>query len=335
MAPVRTAIIGLGYFGPNLLRNFAAQSDCEMVMACDIKEDHLNKVKRTYPSVQCTTDAEDIFKDPSIELVLIATPTSAHFPLAKKALESGKHVLIEKPITSTVAEADELIALAKKQNLMIFTDHTFCFAPAVEKMASYVEKKDLGDLLYFDSVRINLGLIQKDTNVLYDLAIHDLSILSRFMNLRDIRTITAHGAKYFGAQEEVAHLYLEFQSGFTAHIHVSWLSPVKIRQTILAGKRAMLTYDDTEPSEKLRLYDRGVEHDTTRADPMLPVYRSGDVLIPALPTKETLAIEADHVLKCIREKETPRVSGEAGRDVLQVLERATESMRTGKTLTFA
>jgi predicted dehydrogenase len=333
--PVRTAIVGLGYFGPNVLRNFAAQAECEMVYACDLDDARLQDTARKYPAVRTTKRYEDVLEDASIELVLIATPTSTHFDLARKALEAGKHVFIEKPFTQTPEEADTLVALAEQQKRLIFVDHTFVFAPAVQRLGEMAASGKLGDLLYFESSRINLGLIQRDTNALFDLAIHDLSILHSILDLRGIQTVCAHGSKHFGQQEEQVHLHLTYGSGVTAHIHVSWLSPVKIRQTILGGTKAMAMYDDTHPSEKLRIYDRGIEHDTSKADPFFPKYRSGDVLIPALSNEETLAIEAKHVLRCVQGQEQPLVSGADGADIVRVLHTADRSLKlNGATLPF-
>ncbi len=327
MQPVRTAIVGLGYFGPNLLRNFAAQAACDMVSACDMKQENIDRMQRLYPAVQFTSDYQELLNDATIDLILIATPTTTHFTLAKQALEAGKHVLVEKPMTATVAEAEELNALAAKLGKLIFVDHTFVFAPAVQKMRELVQSGALGELLYYDSARINLGLIQKDTNVLYDLAIHDLSILGTILDLSSIRKITAHGSKHFGAQEEHVHMHMEGANGFHSHVQVSWLSPVKIRQTIVAGTKAMAIYDDTHPSEKLRIYDRGIEHDDTKADPFFPKYRSGDIVIPALSNEETLAIEAKHVLGCILESKTPLVSGAEGASIVRLLEAADASLK--------
>jgi predicted dehydrogenase len=327
--PVKTALIGLGYWGPNVLRNFAAEPGCKMLWGCDLKEENLEKARAHYPSLKYTSSVDDVMNDPEVELVLIATPTKTHYPLAKRALEAGKHVFVEKPIASTLAEAEELVALAKEKGKMLFVDHTFIFAPAVGKIHDLVTRGSLGDLLYFDSVRINLGLIQHDANVLYDLAIHDLSILSVFKDLADISTVCAIGNKHFGTQEEDAHLHLTFKDGFHAHVHVSWLSPVKIRQTILAGKDAMVTYDDTEPSEKIRIYDRGIVRDLDKPNPLLPTYRVGDVLIPALASKETLGIEAAHVLGAIRGNHEAWNPGEEGVKMLRILERSTESLRQG------
>lgn len=334
MQPVRTAIVGLGYWGPNLLRNFGAQDTCEMVYACDLSEANLAKTRAHYPSVKTTARYEDLLEDASLDLILIATPTSTHFPLAKAALEAGKHVFIEKPMTGKLEEADELAALAKEKGKHIFVDHTFVYAPAVQKLASLATSGKLGDLLYFDSSRINLGLIQKDTNVLYDLAIHDLSILGTFFDLSTITRVTAHGNKHFGQQEEHVHVHLETKTDFHAHIQVSWLSPVKIRQTVLAGTKAMVMYDDTQPSEKIRIYDRGVERDETKPDPFFPKYRSGDIVIPSVPLTEALGIEAKHVLQCVLGNEQPKVSGEMGRQIIRVLDAADRSLKTRTTVTL-
>lgn len=329
---VRTGIVGLGYWGPNLLRNFGAQPSCQMVWGCDMKEENIEKTKRLYPALRCTTSYEDLLNDPELDLILIATPTSSHFPLAKRALEAGKHVFVEKPMTATTAEAEELVRIAKNAGKHLFVDHTFVFAPAVRRMAQMANDGSMGDLLYFDSVRINLGLIQKDVNALWDLAIHDLSILGTFTDLNDVQTVCAHGSSHFGAQEENVHMHLTYTSGFTAHIHVSWLSPVKIRRSMLGGSKAMLVYDDTEPSEKLRIYDSGIDHDETKADPFFPKYRSGDVLIPALPPIETLGLEAKNVIACIEGKEQATVSGEQGLKVVRILERAHESLKNDSAL---
>lgn len=329
---VKTGIVGLGYWGPNVLRNFAAQAECEMVWACDMVDANLEKVRRSYPAVQLTKEYDDLLNDPSLELILIATPVSTHFPLAKRALEAGKHVFIEKPMAASSAEADELNALAAAKGKMIFVDHTFVFAPAVQKMAQLANDGGLGRLLYFESSRINLGLIQKDVNALWDLAIHDLSILGAMTDLSHVKTVAAHGSKHFGQQEEDVHVHLTFNDGFTAHIHVSWLSPVKIRKTILGGDKAMVVYDDTEPSEKLRVYDRGVEHDTTKADPFFPKYRAGDILIPALQQTETLSIEAQHVLECVAKGTRPVVSGTGGAMIVKLLELADRSLKNNSAV---
>lgn len=334
MNTVTAGIIGLGYWGPNLLRNFAAAEGCNIKYGCDLDDSNLEKQRARFPSVTYTKNADDLFNDPDVNLVIIATATSGHYPLAKQALEAGKHVFIEKPMTETSEQARELNAIAKENGLQIFVDHTFVFAPAVERITSMATSGELGELLYFDSSRINLGIIQKDTNVLWDLAVHDLSILSTFKDLDDITEISAHGDSHYGEHAEVGHLHLSFKDGFHAHIHVSWLAPVKIRHTILGGAKAMITYDDTEPSEKLRVYDKGVDNDDTKPDPFFPKYRSGDILIPALALKETLLTEAEHVIGCLQGNETARAPGEDGRKIVQVLEKADASLASRGPVPF-
>lgn len=332
MTELSVGIIGLGYWGPNWLRNFAVTPGWRLVWGSDLSAERIAKLSRQYPAVRFTKHAEDLFADPSLDVVVIATPTSSHYALAKAALEAGKHVLVEKPMTETAKEAESLVTLARRKKRFLFVDHTFAFTEAVRKIEGIVRANVLGELLYFDSTRINLGIIQKDCNVLRDLAIHDLSILARIVDLRGVSEIFATGSKHYGTHTEDAHLHLTFRSGFAAHIHASWLSPVKVRKTFIAGRKAMVVYDDTEPSEKIRVYDKGVERDDTKPDPFFPKYRSGDVLIPALSVKEALGTEATHMLSCIRGEETPIVPGEEGAKVVRILELADRSLQTGKVI---
>lgn len=332
---VRTALIGLGYWGPNLLRNFVAQKTCDMIYVCDRKAERREWGKSRYPHVQFIEDPAVIFADPTIDLVLIATPTSTHSELALGALRSNKHVFIEKPLCGTSREGESLVAEASKRQRHIFVDHTFAFAPSVMEMKKRFERGDLGELLYFDSTRINLGIIQPDTNVLWDLAVHDLTILSQLKPLSQVQEVSAHGMKHYGNQVEVAHLHLQFTDGVTAHIHVSWLSPVKMRQTIVAGTKAMMTYDDIEPSEKLRVYDRGVVRDLEAPNPLLPKYRVGDISIPALNGHETLDLAASEVLDCVMHNKPPRVSGAAGLEILKILEAADLSLQSKASVLLA
>ncbi len=330
MKPLSIAIIGLGYWGPNWLRNFAAIDECEVTYGCDLSASRLKKFQRQYPAVKFTDSYEEILADSSVDAVVIATPTSSHFDLAKAALMAGKHVLVEKPMTSTSKEARTLTDLAHKKKRCLLVDHTFAYTQAVAKIREYADSNRLGSLLYFDSTRINLGLIQKDTNVFYDLAVHDLTILNEVANLADLTEVFACGSAFYGTHAEVGHLHLKFKSGFHAHIHVSWLSPVKIRSTLIGGKKAMVVYDDLEPSEKVRFYDKGIEHDDTKPDPFFPKYRSGDVTIPALKLTEALDTEARHFLDCIRGEAKPLVSGEDGYRMVKLLELADRSMKEHK-----
>ncbi len=334
MRNVRIAVVGLGYWGPHWLRNFSITEGCELAYGCDLSEKNVHKYAKMYPSTKFTTDFKEVLKDKTVDAVAIATPTTAHFPLAKAALMAGKHVLVEKPMTSTSKEAQTLVALAKKHKKCLLVDHTFAYTQAVEKVREYVKRGKLGKLLYFDSSRLNLGLIQKDANVFYDLAIHDLTILNTIADLSTLTEIYACGSAFYGKQTEIGHLHLKFKSGLHAHIHVSWLSPVKMRSTLVGGSKAMIEYDDIQPSEKIRFYDKGVEHDTTKPDPFYPKYRSGDVTIPALALKEALHTQAAHFVSCIRGKAKPLVSGEDGERMIKVLELANKSLKLNKPITL-
>ncbi len=339
MSPLSVGVVGLGYWGPNLLRNFAALDDCTVKYGCDLKKENLEKMRKHYPAVRYTLSFKDLLQDAELTAIAIATPTETHFDLAKAALESGKHVLLEKPMTRTLKEATELVELAKQKKLQLLVDHTFVYTGAVSKIRELVKSGEIGDLHYFDSTRINLGLIQKDVNVLWDLAIHDLSILNVLHDLSNVASLYAHGSTHFTKQPEIAHLHLTFQDGIEAHIHVSWLSPVKIRKTIVGGSKKMILYDDTEPSEKIRIYDKGVHFqelvEEGKPDPFFPVYRSGDVLIPAVPNPEAMSIEAKHFLACIEGHEQPRVSGKDGARIIELLERANQSMEEKRLLTLS
>ena len=304
----------------------------ELRYGCDLSKERCSKFSRQYPSVLFTQRYEDLLSDPTLDAIVIATPTSSHFHLAESALKAGKHVLVEKPMAATAKEAKKLVLLAKKRNLQLLVDHTFAYTPSVSYIENLVQTKKLGDLLYFDSTRINLGLIQKDTNVLWDLAIHDLAILSRIVDFSKVTEVLAVGSAHYGTQIEDGHLHLQFSTGLAAHIHVSWLSPVKIRKTLIAGRKAMIVYDDTEPSEKVRIYDKGVERDHTKPDPFFPKYRSGDVLIPALSSSEALSIEARHFIECIHGKSKPIVSGEDGEKMVRILELADRSLQKHQPL---
>ena len=334
MKRLSVGIIGLGYWGPNWLRNFAASEEWDLKYGCDLKKDRVEKFTRMYPATSFTQNYTELLKDKSLDAVVIATAAGAHFGLAKKALEAGKHVLIEKPMTSSVREAKALVDLAKRKKRLLLVDHTFAYTSSVKKISEIVKGGSLGDLLYFDSTRINLGLIQPDTNVLWDLAIHDLTILASIVDLKKVTGVYATGSHHFTKNVEDGHLHLKFNGGFAAHIHASWLSPVKIRQTLVAGRKAMVTYDDTQPSEKIRLYDKGVDHDDTKPDPFFPKYRIGNILIPAVSLTEALAVEASHFAACISGKEKPAVSGEDGLRIVEILEAADKSLEKSRTISI-
>ncbi len=332
MQPVGTAVIGLGYWGPNMLRNFAQCPDMRLIAACDMREERLAMFRPMYSATEFTTKVEDIFRNPAIEAVSIATPLSTHFDLVKAALLAGKHVLVEKPLTQSSAQAAELIELAREKKLQLLVDHTFIYEDAVRQIRDYVTQGTIGKPLYFDSTRINLGLIQRDTNVLWDLAIHDLSILNHCKPLSDVKHVLAYGQKHHTDQVEMAHLHLEYADGFCAHIHVSWLSPVKIRQTLIGGTEKMITYNDNDPSEKVRLYDKGVTVTKEEQSFAMPVYRSGDVLIPRLKTVEPLKVLASHFAKCVRGEEQPLTPATNSKLIIEILELADRSMHDGHSV---
>lgn len=327
-------VVGLGYWGPNLIRNFSANPGWTVRYGCDLAPAHLARLRSMYPAVVFTDDLARLLDDPDLAAIAIATPLNTHYAIAKAALERGKHVLIEKPMAASVAEADELIAIAAARGCQILIDHTFVFTGAVRRIREMVLSGELGDLYSFDSTRINLGLIQPDTNVLWDLAIHDLSILGQIADLKTLRTVSAHGSRHYGAHEEIGHLHLSMAGGIDAHVHVSWLSPVKLRQTIIGGTRKMVVFDDIQPSEKVRVYDSGVQRHSLggepQGDPFFPIYRTGDVLIPKLDTTEALRLEAQHFLDVVEGRVRPWVSGEDGRMILHILELANQSLRDGR-----
>ena len=328
MSNTSIGIVGLGYWGPNLVRNFVANPDADIVYACDLQRENRDKISALYPGVTVTESYEDLLGDSALDAIVIATALEAHHPLAASALEAGKQVLVEKPLASSHAQACELVALAKEKNLILMVDHTFVYEDAIAQMKRYIDDKALGDLLYFDSIRINLGKIQPDTNVLWDLAVHDLSILAYLIPQAKLSSVRAIGSKHYTHNEEDAHLHLEFEGGFVAHVHVSWLSPVKFRQTLLAGTEKMIVYNDNEPSEKIRLYDKGVEVSKEEQSFALPVYRSGDILIPRLKNIEPLKELARHFCACVRGEEQPLTPGEDGAKVVEILEKANESLKS-------
>lgn len=327
---VNVGVVGYGYWGPNLVRNFMAlPADKSRVrLICDARQERLNAASRVYPSIGISTDFEALIADPEIDLVALATPVSSHFPLAGKALRAGKHVLVEKPLAATVAEAEQLVALAATVNRQLFVDHTFVFTPAVRKMREMVEGGTIGDLLYYDSTRINLGIFQHDVDVVWDLVPHDLSILDYLLGGQMPTSVSCTGVAHYSELADLAYVTLNYPNGFVAHINVNWLAPVKIRQILLCGDKQMLVYDEHTVQEKVRIYDRGVRVKSSEdVYQKLVEYRDGDMFAPRLANTEALAAEVENVVAAIRGEAAPVVDGRAGLRVVQVLEAATESMR--------
>lgn len=326
---INIGVIGYGYWGPNLVRNFAEIPGAKIKTVSDFKPELLAKVQARYPNIQVTTDCRDIFTDPKIDAVAIATPVSTHFDLAMAALQAGKHVLVEKPITVSSEQAMRLIEEAEKRNLVLMVDHTFVYTGAVRKMRDLVVNNTIGDIYYYDSVRVNLGLFQHDVNVVWDLAVHDLSIMNYVLPYQPY-AVSATGMSHVpGESENIAYLTLFFEGNLIAHIHVNWLAPVKVRRTLLGGSQRMIVFDDLEPSEKLKIYDKGitVNGNSETMYQMLIGYRSGDMWAPKLDMTEALRTEGLHFLNCIQTGDRPITDGQAGLRVVRILEAATESMR--------
>jgi predicted dehydrogenase len=325
---ISIGVIGYGYWGPNLVRNFAELEGTRVARVCDLNSKRLELVKRRYPMVAVGADWRELIEDPAVDAVVIATPVTTHFELALEALRAGKHVLVEKPLAASAEEAQRLIDEAARRRLILLVDHTFVYTGAVRKIRELVQEGGLGDIYYYDSVRVNLGLFQHDVNVLWDLAVHDLAIMDYVLGRRP-EAVSATGMSHVvGSPEDVAYLTLFFDDSLIAHIHANWLAPVKLRRTLIGGRRKMIVYDDIEPSEKLKVYDKGitVQEDAENIYKLLISYRTGEMYAPQFDTTEALTIEARHFVECIREGKRPITDGEAGLRVLRVLEAATESL---------
>lgn len=324
---IRIGVIGYGYWGPNIVRNFMGHSDCEVAMICDKNTSSLDRVHRLYPALEICTDSSEMLRSPKIDAVAVITPVSTHFEFAREALENGKHVFVEKPFTLTSDESKELIDLAEQKGLKIMVDHTFLFTGAVQKIKQLVEQDSLGRLYYYDSTRVNLGLFQHDVNVVWDLAPHDLSIMD-FVVPGDPEALVATGQTHFNGLENVAYITIYYPHSVIAHFNVNWLSPVKVRTTLIGGEKRMLVWNDLEPDEKIKLYDKGVDVQT-RGDvyDLLVSYRTGDMLAPKVEQTEALKQETRYFLDCIQNGGSPHNDGQAGLRVVRLLEAADQSLR--------
>ena len=326
---IKIGLIGYGYWGPNLARNFNNNNDFELSAICDFSPDRLQAAGSLYSHVELVSQAEDLFKDTALDAIAIATPVSTHFDLAKRALLSDKNVWLEKPMTEKVEQGEELIELAQKRNKVLLVDHTFVYTGAVRKIKQIIESGELGDLIYYDSIRVNLGLFQQDVDVIWDLAPHDISIMDYLMPFKKT-AISATGCHYYEngvMPKAVVAVYMENDT--VAHINVSWVSPVKIRQTLIGGTSKMILYDDNEPSEKIKIYDKGVElYETKEQLYRLKVqYRVGDMYAPKLEEHEALAFETAHFADCLLNGTRPFTDGKAGLEVVKVLVASNESLQ--------
>lgn len=324
-------VIGCGYWGPNLVRNFNQLPISRVKYCCDLEDSRLSHMKTLYPNITVTKRFEDLIEDPEVKAIAIATPVSTHFPIGKACLEGGKHVLIEKPLASSISEAEGLVEAAEKAGRVLFSGHTFVYNAAVQKMKELVEAGELGETFYVSSIRVNLGLFQEDINVIWDLAPHDISILNYIFGGQPATVATFAKSYIRQGIEDVAFLVLQYPGNIVAHIHVSWLDPCKIRRTTLVGSKKMLVYDDTSTLEKIRVYDKGVTiqpHYDTFGEFQLS-YRFGDIIVPKINEVEPLKAECTHFIECMRSGDRPRSDGHAGLSVVRVVERACESAKLG------
>ncbi len=341
---VKVGVVGCGYWGPNLIRNLRQAPDCDLKVICDASEGRLNHMSRLHPGVTTTTLYQDLLDDPELDAIVVATPVRFHFEMAKAALSVGKHVFIEKPIARTESEAEELVATAKRKGLTLMVGHTFLFSPAVRRMKEIIDGGDIGQVQYISARRLNLGLFQKDINVAWDLAPHDISILLYLLE-EFPSEVSCQGSSHINREiEDVTMMYLKFRKNRCAFIHNSWLDPKKVRQMTVVGSRRMIVYDDTEPLEKLKIYDARVEvppHYDTFAE-FTYSYHYGDAYVPYIRQDEPLKLECQHFIECIRDGQVPLTDGELGLEVVRILEASSESLRQqgasvalGRALVFA
>lgn len=327
---VDVAVVGCGYWGPNLVRNLVENRTCRRIVCCDIDYDRLERLSTRYPNLFYTTKLDEVLKDGDIDAVMIATPVSTHYELAKRAIQAGKHTFIEKPLTSTVEQGMELSVQAETRDLTLMVGHTFEYSPPVLKIKELISQNELGNIYYISSARVNLGLHQSDISVVWDLAPHDLSMLLFWLEETPVRVFAMGKAFVQKGIPDVAFVSMEFASGVIAHVQVSWLSPSKLRGTTIVGSSKMLIYDDTENTEKVKLYDKGVDYkDPQTFGEFQLSYRSGDIVSPKLDTYEPLKAEVEHFLNCVLTRETPRSDARSGIRVVRVLEAVERSMKEG------
>lgn len=327
---LKIGIIGYGYWGPNILRNFSLIEEVKVISICDKNAKALSRAKKAYSGLRFVTDYRDIVNSKNIDAVAIVTPVSTHFELARKALENGKHVFVEKPFTASSKEAEELIELAERNKLKIMVDHTFLFTSSVRKIKEVIDNDVLGKLYYYDSTRVNLGLFQHDINVVWDLAPHDLSIMDYCISDKPVAIIATGMGHFNRGLENIAYITVYFKGDMMAHFNVNWLSPVKIRTTLIGGERKMLVWNDLLPDEKIKIYDRGVEvKGTEGVYNLLMEYRSGDMWVPRIEHTEALHIELEYFVECILSNKTPINDGRAGLRVVNMLEATDKSLKGG------
>lgn len=325
--PIRVGVIGYGYWGPNIVRNLRSVEGCQAAAIGDKNPAALKRARSTHPGVELTTDISALLKSPDIDAIAVVTPVWTHFELAKCALQNGKHVFVEKPFTSTAQQAEELIELADRNHLKIMVDHTFLFNGAVRKIRQLVDDGTVGHLYYFDSTRVNLGLFQHDVNVVWDLAPHDLSVMDYIIREKP-EAVVATGGKHLNGLADIAFITIYFRHNVIAHVNVNWLSPVKVRTTLIGGEKKMIVWNDLEADEKIKVYDKGVQlTNGNGVYDLLVSYRSGDVWAPKVEQTEALKVELEYFRDCIVNDQTPFNDGVAGLRVVKILEAADRSLK--------
>lgn len=330
---MKIGVVGYGYWGPNLVRNFLGLEEISSVSIADVNQDRLKVANKRHSGCYLTTNYDELLNDTYIEAIAISTPVESHYYLAKKALEAGKHVLVEKPLASSVEQAKELLDIADRKRRILMVDHTFVYTGAVRKMKEIIDKGTIGNVIYYDSSRVNLGLFQKDVNVVWDLAPHDISIIDYLFDFNSVEVIST-GLCYKNSNESLAYVTIYLDNGIVAHLNVSWLSPVKVRMVMIGGNDKMIVYNDVEPTEKVKIYDSGVEviEDQEELYKIWWQYRVGDIYIPKIDSTEALNVELNHFIDCIKESKTPLTSGYNGYRVVAVLEAASRSLKTGSKI---
>ncbi len=334
---LQIAVIGCGYWGPNLVRNFYSLPGVLVSHVCDIDAKKLKTVKDAFPTIETVTSIDSIIKNKQIQAVVIATPVHTHFPIGKKAIQAGKHVLLEKPMAASLKEAKSLVHLAEKNHVTLMVDHTFVYSAAVQKIKQIVDKNTLGKLCYFDSVRVNLGLFQQRTNVLWDLATHDISIMDYIIGKKPIAVSAVGSSHIKKGLENIVYVTVKFDDNLISHIHVNWLAPVKLRMTLISGLKKMIVYNDMEPIEKIKVYDRAITFEQNAQDINISrfQYRVGDMYSPRLDDIEALHFMSKHFVDSIRKKRKPRSDGHAGLRVIEILDAAEKSLkRNGKFISI-
>jgi len=327
-------VIGYGYWGPNVVRNIVGLEGSKVISIADLNAAARQRAQMAYPGVNVTSDVRELLSSPTIDALAIITPVWTHYELAKAALENGKHVFVEKPFTSTTAQGEQLIELASRKKLKIMVDHTFLFTGAVRKISQFIDEGILGRLYYYDSTRVNLGLFQHDINVLWDLAPHDLSIMDYLMKASP-EAVVATGQNHLNGHEDIAFMTLYFPDRVIAHINVNWLSPVKVRTTLVGGEKRMLVWNDLEADEKIKVYDKGVNIDTHEGVyELLVSYRSGDMWAPHIEQGEALRQELTYFVDCVSSGQEPFNNGCAGQRVVKMLEAASQSLKERGALVY-